>query len=360
MLRAIRPADGLRFGLFLLATTVALTAIMTDPADARGRRKRFKGPAYNPPYAALVVDANSGQVLHGANADAQRHPASLTKIMTLYLLFEQIEAGKVRLDTQMEVSDHASQQAPSKLGLRPGQTLSVEDAIRALVTKSANDAAVVVAEAIGGDEDTFATMMTKKARALGMAHTNYANASGLPDEDQVTTARDQVTLGRAIQDRFPRYYRYFATSSFSYRGHAMRNHNKLLGRVEGVDGIKTGYTAHVRLQSRLVGAARQSPHRGRRARRRVGRRARRAHARADRAAHRERLHQPHRRADRRNHGSVRRRRKAGGGRRRGAAQSRPSRACRAKTGRSWRTSQSRRPSSLPRSRPPHPCRPRPR
>ena len=169
-------------------------------------------------------------------------PASLTKIMTLYLLFEQIEAGKLRLDSQMEVSDHASQQAPSKLGLRPGQTLSVEDAIRALVTKSANDAAVVVAEAIGGDEETFATMMTRKARALGMSRTNYANASGLPDEDQVTTARDQVTLGRAIQDRFPRYYRYFATSSFVYRGHAMRNHNKLLGRVEGVDGIKTGYT----------------------------------------------------------------------------------------------------------------------
>ena len=242
MLRAIRPADGLRFGLFLLATTIALTAVMTDPADARGRRKRFKGPAYNPPYAALVVDANSGNVLHNANADAQRHPASLTKIMTLYLLFEQIEAGKLRLDSQMEVSDHASQQAPSKLGLRPGQTLSVEDAIRALVTKSANDAAVVVAEAIGGDEETFATMMTRKARALGMSRTNYANASGLPDEDQVTTARDQVTLGRAIQDRFPRYYRYFATSSFVYRGHAMRNHNKLLGRVEGVDGIKTGYT----------------------------------------------------------------------------------------------------------------------
>ena len=242
MLRAIRPADGLRFGLFLLATTIALTAVMTDPADARGRRKRFHGPAYNPPYAALVVDANSGDVLHAASADAQRHPASLTKIMTLYLLFEQIEAGRLRLDSQMDVSDHASQQAPSKLGLRPGQTLSVEDAIRALVTKSANDAAVVVAEAIGGDEESFARMMTRKARALGMSRTNYANASGLPDEDQVTTARDQVTLGRAIQDRFPRYYRYFATSSFVYRGHAMRNHNKLLGRVEGVDGIKTGYT----------------------------------------------------------------------------------------------------------------------
>jgi D-alanyl-D-alanine carboxypeptidase len=242
MLRAIRPADGLRYGLFLLAFIVALTAIATDPADARGRRKRFHGPAYNPPYAALVIDANSGRVLHAANADAQRHPASLTKIMTLYLLFEQLEAGKMKLDTRMEVSDHASQQAPSKLGLQPGQTIAVEDAIRALVTKSANDVAVVVAEAIGGDEEVFARMMTRKARSLGMSRTVYVNASGLPDEDQVTTARDQVTLGRAIQDRFPRYYRYFATSSFAWHGHAIRNHNKLLGRVQGVDGIKTGYT----------------------------------------------------------------------------------------------------------------------
>jgi D-alanyl-D-alanine carboxypeptidase len=242
MLRAIRPADGLRLGLLALAIVIAATAIGTDPADARGRRKRFKGPAYNPPYAAIVVDANSGNILHAANADALRHPASLTKIMTLYLLFEQLEAGKLKPESRLEVSDHASQQAPSKLGLLPGQTLSVEDAIRALVTKSANDAAVVVAEAIGGDEETFARMMTRKARALGMARTVYNNASGLPDEDQLTTARDQATLGRAIQDRFPRYYRYFATPSFTYHGRAMRNHNKLLGRVEGIDGIKTGYT----------------------------------------------------------------------------------------------------------------------
>ena len=261
-------------------------------------------PAYSPPYAAIVVDANSGSVLHAANPDALRHPASLTKIMTLYLLFEQIEAGKLRLDSRLEVSDHASQQAPSKLGLLPGQTLSVEDAIRALVTKSANDAAVVVAEAIGGDEETFARMMTRKARALGMSRTVYNNASGLPDEDQLTTARDQATLGRAIQDRFPRYYRYFATPSFTYRGHAMRNHNKLLGRVEGVDGIKTGYTRASGLQSRVVGAARQSPRRRRRARRRVRRGARCAHARPDRAAHRERREQPHRRQDRRRRRDV--------------------------------------------------------
>jgi D-alanyl-D-alanine carboxypeptidase len=246
MLRGIRPADGLRFGICTLAAVVALVAVGTDPADARGRRKRHQAHharvAYTPPYAAIVVDANSGNVLHNTSADSLRHPASLTKIMTLYLLFEQLEAGKLRLDSRLEVSEHAAQQAPSKLGLRPGQTISVEDAIRALVTKSANDAAVVVAEALGGDEETFARMMTRKARALGMSRTVYNNASGLPDEDQLTTARDQATLGRAIQDRFPRQYRYFATPAFVFQGRAMRNHNKLLGRVEGVDGIKTGYT----------------------------------------------------------------------------------------------------------------------
>src|SRR4051812_12664651 len=244
MLRAIRPA-GLRIGLCALSALMTLAAIGSDPADARGRRKHHRvsaGSTYSPPYADMVMDANTGAVLHAENADSLRHPASLTKIMTLYLLFEQIEAGKLRLDSRLEVSEHAAEQAPSKLGLAPGQSIAVEDAIRALVTKSANDAAVEVAEAVGGDEDSFARMMTRKARALGMSRTVYANASGLPDDDQITTARDQATLGRAIQDRFPRYYRYFATPAFVYRGHAMRNHNKLLGRVEGVDGIKTGYT----------------------------------------------------------------------------------------------------------------------
>jgi D-alanyl-D-alanine carboxypeptidase len=246
MLRGIRPTDGLRFGLCLLAAVVGLTAVSTDPADARsrrGKRHHYAGAtAYTPPYADIVVDANSGEVMHATNADSLRHPASLTKIMTLYLLFEQLEAGKLRLDSRLEVSQHASVQAPSKLGVMPGQTIAVEDAIRALVTKSANDVAVVVAEAIGGDEDTFARMMTRKARVLGMSRTVYVNASGLPDKDQISTARDQATLGRAIQDRFPREYRYFGTPVFVYRGWAMRNHNKLLGRVQGVDGIKTGYT----------------------------------------------------------------------------------------------------------------------
>src|SRR5207248_1117331 len=204
----VRPARGLRWGIVGLAVLAAGVAIGSDAADARGRRHHRGGggeSSYQPPYAAIVVDGSSGQVLHASNADSLRHPASLTKIMTLYLLFEQLESGKLRLDSQLEVSDHASQQAPSKLGLAPGQTIAVEDAIRALVTKSANDVAVVVAEAIGGNEDSFARLMTRKARAIGMSRTVYNNASGLPDEDQLTTARDQVTLGRAIQDRFPRY-----------------------------------------------------------------------------------------------------------------------------------------------------------
>jgi D-alanyl-D-alanine carboxypeptidase len=250
MFRASLGASrGLRWSALVLSAAFLTVSLGSDPADARSRRRikhvthkhaTHKG-SYAPPYAAIVVDANSGRVLHAANPDSQRHPASITKIMTLYLLFEQLEAGRVRLDTQMPVSAHAASQAPSKLNLRPGQTIAVEDAIKALVTKSANDVAVVIAEAIGGDEDEFGKLMTRKARALGMSQTVYANASGLPNDDQITTARDQALLGRAIQDRFPRYYRYFATSSFYYRGHAIRNHNRLLGRVAGVDGIKTGF-----------------------------------------------------------------------------------------------------------------------
>jgi len=202
--------------------------------------KHESAPA--PPYAAIVLDVNSGHVLHAEEADDLRHPASLTKIMTLYLLFERLDAGKIRLDSQLPVSEHASIQAPTKLGLKPGQSLEVEDAIRGMVTKSANDAAVAVAEALGGSEREFADMMTIKARALGMSRTVYHNASGLPDDEQITTARDQALLGRAIQERFPRYYQYFATPSFTYHGQTMRNHNQLLGHVEGMDGIKTGYT----------------------------------------------------------------------------------------------------------------------
>jgi D-alanyl-D-alanine carboxypeptidase len=199
-------------------------------------------PTQAAPYADIVVDANSGTVLHATNSDAERHPASLTKIMTLYLLFEQIEAGKLKLDSPLKVSSEAAGQMPTKLGLKPGSTLSVEDAIKGMVTRSANDAAVVVAEAIAGDEGEFAKLMTRKAHALGMSRTVYKNASGLPDNAQVTTARDQSVLGRAIQERFPRYYKYFSIRTFTFRGQSISNHNHLLGRVDGVDGIKTGYT----------------------------------------------------------------------------------------------------------------------
>jgi D-alanyl-D-alanine carboxypeptidase len=234
-----------------LVGVFAVTTIAVLPADAKHYRANVSSherdrdrssSSSSPPYAAIVVDGNSGSVLHSANADELRHPASLTKIMTLYLLFERLDAGKIKLDTQLPVSEHASVQAPTKLGLKPGHTIAVEDAIKGLVTKSANDAAVVIAEALGGSEGDFAELMTRKAHALGMVHTVYRNASGLPNDEQVTTAREQAVLGRAVQERFPRFYRYFSTSSFTYHGETMSNHNHLLGRVEGVDGIKTGYT----------------------------------------------------------------------------------------------------------------------
>jgi D-alanyl-D-alanine carboxypeptidase len=241
----------LRVGVFGLVTVTAAVIFTNDSAVARRYRHRHYAhhvrhhearESYSPAFSSIIVDGNSGATLSANNPDASRHPASLTKIMTLYLLFERLDTGKMKLDSEMEVSEHASEQAPTKLGLRPGQTIRVEDAIKGLVTRSANDAAVVIAETIAGDEDGFAKLMTRKARALGMTRTVYRNASGLPDDEQVTTARDQSTLGRAIQDRFPRYYRYFSTVAFNYHGQSIRNHNHLLGNVDGVDGIKTGYT----------------------------------------------------------------------------------------------------------------------
>jgi D-alanyl-D-alanine carboxypeptidase len=193
-------------------------------------------------FAALVVDGNSGQTLYAHDEDEPRHPASITKVMTLYLLFEQLERGRLSLDGQLRVSAHAAAQKPTKLGLRPGQTIMVEDAIKAVVTRSANDMAVAIAEAIGGDEEHFAELMTHKAHELGMSRTRFVNASGLPDDAQITTARDLSILGRAVQERFPRYYRYFSTHAFYYAGATILNHNHLMDRIEGMDGIKTGYT----------------------------------------------------------------------------------------------------------------------
>src|SRR5262245_58441421 len=233
--------------VFGLVAALAIAGGSWDHAEAKSSRSQAKprvihGPNYRPAYADIVIDHKTGAVLHAVDADAPRRPASLTKIMTLYLIFEQLEEGKLQLDTPLPVSAWAAIQNPTKLGLRANQTLKVEDAIKGLVTKSANDAAVVVAEAIGGSEREFAQLMTLKARMLGMTNTTYINASGLPAEEQLTTARDQALLGRAIQHRFPLYYRYFATPSFNYLGAEMRNHNSLLGNVRGVDGIKTGYT----------------------------------------------------------------------------------------------------------------------
>jgi D-alanyl-D-alanine carboxypeptidase len=244
-LASSRALRAFALGLITVSTTIIFTTESADARRYRGRhqvRQHEARSSYSPAFASIIVDGNSGAVLQSSNPDASRHPASLTKIMTLYLLFERLEAGKMKLDTEMDVSEHASDQAPTKLGLKPGQKLKVEDAIKGLVTRSANDAAVVIAEAIAGNEEEFARLMTRKARALGMTKTVYRNASGLPNDEQITTARDQATLGRAIQDRFPRYYRYFGTTTFVYKGNAIRNHNRLLGSVEGVDGIKTGYT----------------------------------------------------------------------------------------------------------------------
>ena len=237
------------FGFRVLIAS-AIVAILNSAAGAHQRhqvrdprnRTTAHGEGYTPPSASIVIDGTSGAILQASNPNIRCHPASLTKVMTLYLLFEHLEAGELRLGDLLRVSEHASEQAPSKLDLKPGQTITVEDAIKGIVTKSANDAAVVVAENLGDTEKNFAKLMTQQARALGMTNTTYVNASGLPDDGQVTTAKDQALLGRAIQERFPRYYKYFSTEAFVYRGETMRNHNHLLGAVEGVDGIKTGYT----------------------------------------------------------------------------------------------------------------------
>lgn len=193
-------------------------------------------------FAGIVVDAKSGKVLYQSDADEYRYPASVTKVMTLYILFQELSAGNIKLTDKMTVSKYAASAVPTKLGLKAGSTITVENAIKALVTLSANDMARVIAEYIGGSESAFAKRMTSTARALGMSKTTYANASGLPDSRQLTTVRDQARLGIAIYEHFPKYYTYFQTKSFSYGKRTYGNHNNLLGS-NGVDGIKTGYTA---------------------------------------------------------------------------------------------------------------------
>jgi len=193
-------------------------------------------------YAAFLVDNNNGRILYSRNADRPRYPASLTKMMTLYLLFEAIEQGRVTYETPLVVTANAQAQPPSKLGLKVGQTISVRNAIRSLVTKSANDIAVTVAENLAKDEKTFAVIMTRRARLMGMNNTTFRNASGLPDSKQITTARDMLTLSRRLIKDFPRQNVHFRTKYFAFKGKKYKNHNRLLFNFEGTEGIKTGYT----------------------------------------------------------------------------------------------------------------------
>jgi D-alanyl-D-alanine carboxypeptidase len=234
----------------LLLILLAALLLVTGPADARkrGHHHRAHRVVYIDPTprrdrdAAIVLDAATGNVLYERYADETRYPASLTKMMTLYLLFEGLQKGTVSFSTAMTASAYAVDQDPTKLGLSAGDTLSVEDAIKALVVRSANDVAVVIAEHLGGSESAFATRMTTKARELGMTHTSFVNASGLPDDGQQTTARDLATLGRHLITDFPQYYPYFHTLSFVWNGRNYEGHNTLLKFFDGADGLKTGYT----------------------------------------------------------------------------------------------------------------------
>jgi D-alanyl-D-alanine carboxypeptidase len=212
---------------------LGLAAIAGHPAQAQIGSAR---------YSSMVIDASSGDVLEAVNADAPRRPASLTKLMTLYLAFEALRDRRITLDQLVPVSGHAASMEPTKLGLLPGTRITVDQAILGLVTKSANDAAAALGELLGGSEDRFAQMMTLRARALGMGHTTFHNASGLPDPEQWTTAHDLAVLGRRLVSDFPSYYRYFSTPSFVWQRRVIFNHDHLLQSYPGADGMKTGYT----------------------------------------------------------------------------------------------------------------------
>ncbi|ESY93384.1 D-alanyl-D-alanine carboxypeptidase family protein [Mesorhizobium sp. LNHC229A00] len=224
-----------------ILAVLALAALMAGCSTTAPPDSVLAVPAPPQKYAAIVVDGKSGKQLFEVNSTAQRYPASLTKMMTLYLLFEAMETGRVTKETQIPVSDHAASQPPTKMRFRRGETIDVDSAIRAIVVKSANDVAVAVGEYLGGSEDQFAAMMTSKARQLGMSSTTFRNASGLPDDGQLTTAHDMAVLGMSLQRRFPQHFHYFSESDFMFRGRLVRGHNDMLGRVRGVNGIKTGY-----------------------------------------------------------------------------------------------------------------------
>ncbi len=216
----------------LLVITVALAGSYRPAAAQVGSDR----------YASIVIDARSGAVLSAANADEPRYPASLTKMMTIYMLFEALRDRRVSLDQAVPVSGHAAAMMPSKLGLLPGSYITVDQALLGLVTKSANDAAAALGELMGGSEDRFAQMMTMRARALGMSHTTFRNASGWPDPDQVTTARDLAVLARHLVLDYPDEYHYFSVPNFAFHGHVIWNHDRMLQSYPGADGLKTGYT----------------------------------------------------------------------------------------------------------------------
>ncbi|MCM0019353.1 MAG: D-alanyl-D-alanine carboxypeptidase [Tagaea sp.] len=244
------------------ATTVRRTGIIPALGFALAILLGFAAPA-QARYASIVVDYETGRVLSEQGADERRHPASLTKIMTLYLIFEALDQGRVTLNTRWTVSEFAAGQSPTKLGLDAGDRVTVRDVILGLVTRSANDAAVVAAEGLAGSEPRFAELMTRRAREIGMPRTVFMNASGLPHDDQITTVRDMATLGREIIRRYPHHYHYFSTREFTFEGRKFNNHNRLMGWYEGADGIKTGFirasgfnlvASAVRDGRRIVGA----------------------------------------------------------------------------------------------------------
>src|SRR5437870_5865859 len=229
------------FARAALGAVFAMGLLGTGPAAARHGHVAVAPAAYGPVFEWILLDAETGQVLSEQNADVQTYPASLTKMMTLYLAFEALNQGRIRLDQPLPVSDDAANRAPSKLALTPGDSVPVHDLILGIVTKSANDAAAVLAEGLAGNEANFARYMTWKARQLGMQNTWYQNASGLPNPDQRTTARDVARLALALYHQFPREYRYFATQEFDFRGQTVHTHNHLLEWYPGLDGIKTGF-----------------------------------------------------------------------------------------------------------------------
>lgn len=226
------------FKIFIsLVMVVAVQFAVMGDADARKKRK-----GHNPRYAAYVIDAKTGKVLFSRNGHARRYPASLTKMMTLYLIFEDLKSGRIKLNSRLVMTKAGWRREPSKLGLRPGQSISMEQAIYSLVTKSANDVATAVGDKLSGTEAKFAKRMTLKARQLGMKSTTFKNANGLTARGQTTTAADMAKLGLALREHFPRRYKYFQTRVFKFGKRRYPNHNRLLGKVRGVDGIKTGYT----------------------------------------------------------------------------------------------------------------------